>query len=85
MYPLANNVLVEKVEEGGILKTYNEEYLVVKVKQLPPGVYTENGTLLPPDSHITVGAEILVTHLRDFLVNDKKHCFVKIQDIVAVL
>jgi len=84
---LYDNVLVEQLEDEGVLKMFNDQYIVVKVKQLPVNI--NDRAVAKEDvialDELRVGQEILCNNIRDYLVKGKKIYIVKLNEIVCIL
>ena len=81
MIPLYDNVLVEPVEnKDDALTVINDQYIVLKIVKLPKG----ECTILAPEE-LREGSTVLADHCRDFLIDDKKYYFTRLQDIVTIL
>jgi co-chaperonin GroES (HSP10) len=90
--PLADNIVVERIEEDGIIKVQHDQYIVVKIKTLPPYIVTDGGiydhvqeVTNPLFDHIEEGDEVLVTYIREFRVKGEKVYVVKVADIIGVV
>lgn len=77
---LYDNVLVEQLEDEGVLKMFNDQYIVVKIKQLP-----QPHEDYPIQGVLQVHQEILCNNIRDYLVKGKKIYIVKLNEIVCIL
>ncbi len=84
MIPLHDQLVVEPVEEKGILQTSSDMYRVCSIVALSEGIYTDHG-IIHPNKQLKVGGKILVNHIKDYLVEGSKVYVCRLQDIVGIL
>lgn len=78
MKPLNNQVQVKPVEQEGVLKIIDDQYIVAEVIALPSTKDKEY-------DQVSVGDKILATYIKDYLVDNTKYYFIALQDIVCIL
>jgi co-chaperonin GroES (HSP10) len=78
--PLNDRILVERVEEEGVLTVISDKYAIVKVIAIGP--ISDSVTLKP---YIKMGGEFLVEKIEEYSVKDKSVFFVPLENIVATL
>ena len=86
MRPVGDQILVEVVDEKGVLVTVNSMYGIAKVISKPEmRDSTSAGVLDDVWRSIQPGDELLVLALENYIINGKKYCFVNLRDIMAIL
>ena len=83
MQPLNNNVLVESVEDDGVIKTVSDRNVVAIVKQLP--YYTLDEENAHGWFEIEKGSKIICEQVREYLVGNERYYFTRLEDIICVL
>ena len=83
MQPLNNNVLVELVEDDGVIKTVSDRNVVAIVKQLPQ--YSLDEENARGWFEIEKGSKIICEHVREYLAGNKRLYFTRLEDIICVL
>ena len=90
MKPLHDNIIVEIIEEEGILKIVNDQYIVVRIKTLPdinPEFPLDSFNIAGTCEKRTIkeGNKILVDFIKDYMVDNEKIYIVRYKDILCVL
>ena len=87
MQPLNNNVLVELVENDGVIKTVSDRNVVARVKELP--LLTEKDSpgwaFVTRDKYINIGSKVICEQVREYLAGNERFYFTRLEDIVCVL
>ena len=83
--PLFDYIQIKPIEEDGVLKIVNNQYVIAHIVQLPGKSMTDNGVdyWLPDD--LEEGAKVLCFNVDDFMIGGEKTYFVKAKSIIAIL
>lgn len=88
MKPLGDFVLVEVVDEQGVLITVNNNYGIVKVLEKSstrPSMEGRDRDIWDSLPQVGGSCRVLTNMVKDYVVGDKKYHFTILSEIVAVL
>lgn len=81
MQPLNNNVLVELVENDGVIKTVSDRNVVAVVKSMP---YVDEENAFGWQN-VEEGSKVICEQVREYLAGNERYYFTRLEDIVCVI